>query len=171
MTAGGSLSQDAHVSLSIRDATFASIGGVPPALAVSRNAHLLAAFDDTVSENVSFEAVVPPFYNAGASLRVDIDWVAATAVAGDVEWEVSFERVAPGGQDIDADGFAAAKTVVDTTDPTSGVVTRSTITFTNAEADSVTPGDDFRLRIVRDTAVGGNMVGDAQILAVQVTEV
>ncbi len=80
---------------------------------------------------------------------------------------MAFERIAPGGQDIDSDGFDAIQTVTDTTNATSGIVTRTSITFTQAQADSIAAGDAFRLRVTRDANAGGDtMTGDAQILRV-----
>ena len=144
------------------DATFPASN---PAGAASRNGHPLLAFDDSTDENVIFHDSLSRDYAEG-NLTVDIDWVAASVTTGDVKWDVSFERIAAGGQDIDSDGFAAIQSGTDTTNGTSGVVTRTSITFTQAQADSIAAGDAFRLKITRDTSVGGDMVGDAQILRV-----
>lgn len=145
------------------DATFPASN---PAGAASRNEHPILTFDDSTDENAIFHDSMSRDY-AGGNLTVDIDWVAAPSVTtGDVKWDVSFERIAAGGQDIDSDGFAAIQTGTDTTSGTSGVVTRTSITFTQAQADSIVAGDAFRLKITRDTSVGGDMAGDAQVLRV-----
>jgi len=136
-----------------------------PAQAGSRNGHPLLDFDDTTDETIIFNGKMSRDY-AGGNFTLDIDWVAASAIIGDVKWDVSFERVAPGGQDIDSDGFAAIQTATETTSGTSGVVTRTSITFTQAQADSIAAGDTFRLKITRDASVAGDVVGDAQIRAV-----
>lgn len=143
------------------DATFPASN---PAGATSRNEHPLLTFDDTTDENVIFHDSMSRDYAEG-NLTVDIDWV-ATVTTGNVKWDVAFERIAPGGQDIDSDGFAAIQTDTDATSGTSGVVTRTSITFTQAQADSIAAGDAFRLKITRDASVGGDMSGDAQILRV-----
>jgi len=144
------------------DATFPASN---PAQAESRNGHPLLAFDDSTDENVIFHESISHDYAEG-NLTIDIDWVAASAITDDVKWDVSFERAAPGGQDIDSDSFAAIRTGTSTTNGASGVVTRTSITFTQAQADSIAAGDSFRLKITRDTSVVDNMAGDAQILRV-----
>ena len=165
-----SLLETAFVDCAPNEASYATIGGVAPAEPIDRNNHDLVAFDDAVDENAFWQKAMDPTYDVVKSLRVAIDWVAESAIVGDVKFDVAFERLAPGGQDIDVDGFAAAKSVTSTTAGSSGVMTRSTIDFTSAEADSLIGGDDFRLLVSRDTAVGGNMVGDAEVLRVTVSE-
>lgn len=138
----------------------------PPAGAASRNGHPILEFDDSSAEDEIFNESMSRDYR-GASITVDIDWVAETAVTGGVAWGVEFERIAPGGQDIDSDGFAAQQTGTSTTNATNGVVTRTSITLTQAQADAIEAGDAFRLRIERVTGDGGDtMVNDAQVLRI-----
>jgi len=152
------------------DANDATFPAAAPAVANSRNAHPILAFDDILEENVVFHNVMSRDYSGG-NILVDIDWIAATAITGGVTWGVEFERVIPGGQDIDSDGFAAQKTATGTANGTSGVVTRTTITLTQAEADAIVAGDSHRLRLERVTADGGDtMIGDAQVLSVIVRQ-
>ena len=100
-------------------------------------------------------------------LIADLIWVAASAVVLDVVWGVRVEAIAPGGLDIDGDSFAAQQTGTSTTNGTSGVVTRTTITLTQAQADSIAAGDRFRLEIQRVAGdVGDDLVGDAQIVGI-----
>ena len=80
-----------------------------------------------------------------------------------------FEKTAPGDNDIDSDSFATQQTGNSTTNGTSGVITRTTITLTQAEANGVLANDDFRIRVERVTGDGGDtMIGDAQIVGVVV---
>lgn len=147
----------------VNDATFPA---TDPAGAGSRNAHPIASFDDTTAEALIFNGLMSNNYAEG-DFNVDIDWVAASATTGGVTWGVSVERLAPGGQDIDVDGFAAQQTGTSTTNATSGVITRTTITLTQAQADSIAAGDRYRIEIERVTGDGGDtMVGDAQIVGV-----
>ena len=129
----------------------------------TRNGHAVLNFDDTTDENVIIEGVMSADYSGG-NLTVEIHWVAATATTGVGGWECAFETIADGGQDIDSDGFAAVQSGSDTTDGTSGVVTVTSIPFTQAQADSVAAGDAFRLDCNRDAGVGSDLVGDAQVL-------
>lgn len=137
-----------------------------PGRAGSRNAHPILKFDAAVAQSVVFHEVMSRDYSAG-NLTVDIDWVAASATTGGVTWGVEVERSAPGGTDIDADSFATQQTGTSTTNATSGVVTRTSIVLTQAQADSIAAGDAFRLRLQRVVGDGGDdMTGDAQVLRV-----
>jgi hypothetical protein len=171
---GTSLSQTAYVDCDPNDASFATVLGIAPATPIARNNRALIAFakaGEPSAENAVWEKAMPSVYDAVKNLRLIIDWVAAAAIVGDVVWEAAFEAIAPGGLDIDTDSFAASKSVTDTTAGTAGVVTRSTIDFTNVEADGVLANDEFRLMVQRNApAVGDTMVGDAEILRVQIVE-
>ncbi len=150
-------------ALSSLDANLATFPATSPAAAGSRNEHPVINFDDAIAESIVFHGVMSNDYSGGA-LLVDVDWVAG-ATTGGVTWNAQFERIGPAGQDIDTDSFAAAVAGTSTTSGTSGVVTRTSITFTNAEADSLAAGDAFRMRITRDVGdAGDTLVGDAQLL-------
>jgi len=153
------------------DANDATFPATDPAAASSRNGHPVLNFDDgATEERVVFNDVMSRDYSAG-NVIVDVDWVAKTAVVGGVTWGIEIERDAPGGQDIDSDGFAAQQDGTSTTNATSGVVTRTTITLTQAQADSIAAGDAYRMRLERVTGdVGDDMVGDAQVLRVVVRQ-
>lgn len=152
------------------DPNMATFPSSSPAVAFSRNEHPLLAFDDTVAENVIFHWIMSNDYSDG-NLTVDIDWVAETAVVGDVVWGVEFERLNAGGQDIDSDGFATQQTGTDTTNGTSGIITRTSIALTQAQADLIAAGEAFRLRVQRVAVSGSDtMVGDAQLLRVSVRQ-
>lgn len=161
---GGAPSQ--LVSFMANDATIAASG--PSAKA--RNGHPVINFDDTTAESVYFHSVMSLDYAAG-NITVDIHWVALTATSGSVVWGVEFERDAAGGQDIDSDGFATQQTGTSATNGTSGVITKTSITLTQAQADSIAAGDAFRLRVQRVAANGSDtMSGDAQLLRVVVRQ-
>lgn len=145
----------------------APIGGVAAPAFTTRNGHSVLAFDDTTIETVDFEGVCPGTYYITNSLTVEVEWIAASATSGDVDWGASFEDFA--GLDLDADSFAAERAAVGTADATSGKPTRTTITFTSAQADTLLPLSDFRLRVRRVASDGTDtMTGDAQILAVRI---
>ncbi len=150
------------------DANDAIFPSSNPAAADSRNSHPILAYDDTTAESVIFSSSFRGGY-LGGDVIVDIDWVAATATSGGVTWGVEFERNAPGGTDIDADSFDTQQTEASTTNGTSGIITRTTTTLTQAEADDIEALDAFRVRIQRVVGDGGDtMTGDAQVLKVRV---
>jgi hypothetical protein len=136
----------------------------------TRNAHLVLDFDDTTNETAVFKGVMPQNYDGGG-FTVRIFYALTSATTGDTDWDAGFERVADSIQDIDSDGFAAVNSVDTTTVPgTSGHVDVVSITFSDgADADSVTAGDGFRIKITRD-ATNDSASGDAELWAVEVQE-
>jgi len=173
LTGGGferGLTTSDNAQLSRFNANDAIFPATDPAGGTARNGHAILTYDDTTDENAIFEDTMNADYQTG-TITANIDWVAATAIIGDVKWDVAFETIAPGGQDIDTDSFAAIQTATDNTNAISGVITRTTITFTQAQADAVAKGDAFRLKVTRDANAGGDtMVGDAQILRVTLSQ-
>lgn len=166
-TAASALEFAALTSLGEFTANDAVFVGASAATGTARNGHSLIAFDDTVLEEIIFEGVMRQWYNANESLQVILQWAAATAVVGNCRWVAQFENLAAGGQDLDADGFAAGITASPSPDGTSGVLTYTLLGFTNAAADAIVAGNAYRLRVQRDAAnVADTMVGDAQLLSV-----
>jgi hypothetical protein len=152
------------------DATFPTPNGSSPAESTTRNVHPILAYDDTTNEVAFFEGYIPSHYKSG-DVVVRLDWAAATATTGDVKWNAAFERLNVGGPDLDVDDFAADQTTTSTTAGAAGVLTRTTITFTNAQADSIGAGEAFRLRVTRDAADGADdLVGDAHLFKVSLIQ-
>jgi hypothetical protein len=139
-----------------------------PAAIEFRNGHPVLAFDATTQETVIFSGIMPRHYG-GNQITVYLHWIAAVGVvAGTVGWDIAFERVGSGQQDLDADGFAAAQTVAAVTvDATSGNVVVSSLEI--SVLDSIAASEAFRLRIRRDVA-NDDAAGDAQLLAVELVE-
>jgi len=89
-----------------------------------------------------------------------------------VKWNAAFERM-NSSLTISSDSFSGDQSVYaipsnDTSEPT-----QCTVTFTNSQIAGITVGDTFRLRVVRDAAgvTVNKLVGDAQILAVEMREI
>lgn len=153
----------------ILDANNALYPSTNPAGAFSRNSHPIIVFDDTTAESVIFTNSAGSDYG-GDDITVNIEWVAETATTGGVTWGVSFEVNAASGNDIDSDSFAAQQTGTSSANATSGVITITSITLTQAQADAIAAGDYFRMEVERVTGdVGDDMVGDAQILKITLT--
>ena len=151
-------------------ANLTDANGLASANTVARNNRLFVNFDDATDQNCTFAAVMSDAY-AGGSLRAEIDWVAESAVIGDVGWGAAWERLEPNGPNVDLDQFAAARFTTDTTNATNGLITRTSIDFTSAQADGIAPGDSFRFQLLRDTSVANNMGGDAQMMRVAIREI
>lgn len=151
---------------------FTSSSNQPPAASAAttdtRNSLPVLDFDDAADEIAIFGGVISPDYAAGG-LTVEIYWSAATATTGDVVWNAGIERM---NTDVDADSFAADNTATSTTNGTSGILTTTTITFTDgADMDSLAAGEAFRIKITRDADIAGDtMAGDAELHRVVVRE-
>jgi hypothetical protein len=138
----------------------------------TRNAHPVLDFDATTVETAYFEDALSASYSGGG-LTVSVFWMATTATTGAVVWSGAIERMVEGGTDMDADSFASEQNAAAvTTNGTSGVLNKSTITFTSgANMDSVAAGEQFRFQLQRETADGGDtMLGDAELARVIIRE-
>ena len=136
----------------------------------TRNQHPVLDFDDTTNEDAVFSSVMPQNYGGGG-LTVFIHYAMTSAVSGDIDWDVSFERIGDQQQDLDADGFAAVQSVDNTTVPgTSGLVDIVNVAFTNgAQMDSIAVGEKFRIKITRDAA-NDTAAGDAELCNIEIRE-
>ena len=134
----------------------------------TRNSHPVLDFDAATDEDAIFGGVLPTAY-AGGGLTIEIYWTATSATTGDVVWNADIERM---NTDLDADSFVGANTATSTTNATSGIITKTTITFTDgADMDSLAAGEAFRLKITRDAnAAGDTMAGDAELHRVVMRE-
>lgn len=127
----------------------ASIAAVPGV----RNQHPILSFDDTTNWEAVFSGVMPRNY-AGGGITVYLHYSMASAVTGNVDLDVAFERIGDQQLDIDADSFAAVQSVDNTTVPgTAGNVDIVSIAFTaGAQMDSIAVGEGFRMKVIRDAA-------------------
>lgn len=135
-----------------------------------RNNHPVLDFDDSTNESAVFTGILPRIYNSGG-ITVYIHYSMTSATSGFIDWDVSFENIGDQQQDLDSDGFAAVKSVNNTTVPaTSGNVDIVSIAFNNgSQMDNINVGDTFRLKITRD-AVSDSASGDAELIAIEIKE-
>jgi hypothetical protein len=135
-----------------------------------RNNHPVLDFDDTTNESAVFSAIMPRHYGGGG-VTVYLHYAMTSATSGTVDWDVAFERIGDQQLDIDADSFADANSVDDTTVPaTTGNVDVVSVAFTDgADMDSVAAGETFRIKITRDAA-SDDASGDAELVAVEIKE-
>jgi hypothetical protein len=150
------------------DSVDAVFPGSNPAGVVVRDDVSLITFPAAVDQNILYEGTVDNGYNAGL-LVVDLFWLAAVAVAGNVVWGVAWARQRNG--DAISRPFAPQKTVGSTAQPVNGDIRKATVVFTQAEADAVAPADPYKIRVRRNGADGADtMVDTAQLLRVTVRE-
>lgn len=156
--------------------TFRPYNNEPPASNYAtldhRNIHPVLDFDKDADESAIFSEVMPRNYAGTTGITVYIHWSADGVVVNEVIWDVAFERIGDGQQDIDSDGFASVQSVTDTAPGTDGYVTIASIAFTDgAQMDSIAIGELFRLKITRDADNGSDdLDADAELHAVEIKE-
>lgn len=154
-------------------ALFLPVHNEPPssnyATLVYRNNHPSLAFDTTTQETAIFRGVVPQGATMTNGFTIYIQWAATSATSGTIGWDVTFERVASGGIDIDSDSWGTAATVTATTvSGTSGITTTTSVAITQANLPaSLAAGDMYRCRIRRDVA-NDTATGDAELYRVEI---
>jgi hypothetical protein len=131
----------------------------------TRNSISVLEFNASTEETARFVGSIPEGANLASGLLVRIWWMGDTATSGNVRWAAAFEDT---GTDLDADSFDTATEVTSAANGTSGIETVASITCTTI--DGLAAGDRFRLRIARKgaDAVNDTMLGDAQVVAVEV---
>lgn len=136
----------------------------------TRNNRPVLDFDATTNESAVFMSALPLIYN-GNGLNIDLYWSAETATSGNVVWQIEFERIKEGIDDIDTDSFATGKTATGTANATSGILTKTSISFSSSEIDSLLANECFRIRITRlANDVGDTMTGDAELLVLLIRD-
>ncbi len=137
----------------------------------TRNQHLVLDFDPGTNESAIFTAIMSQQYSAATGITVYIHYSMTTATSGDIDWDVSFERIGDQQLDIDSDNFAGVQSIDNVTVPgTSGYVDIVSIAFTNgAQMDNIAIGELFRIRVTRD-AVSDTGAGDAELHMIEIRE-
>lgn len=134
-----------------------------------RNNHWVLDADASTNESAVFSFYMPKQYG-GNGIHVDVLFAMSTATSGDVDVDAAIERIGEEQQDIDSDGFAAAKSVDNTTVPgTSGHTKKIRISFSNSEIDGLLAGERGRLKITRDAA-SDTATGDMEFLGIHAEE-
>lgn len=136
-----------------------------PAEEHSRNNHPVISYDYVTDESAIFTSAMSKDYSNG-DISVNVDWVSNETV-GSVVWSVQFETNSEGGNNINSDSFASQQAIVSDTSSESGVIKRASIVFTNTQADDISAGDAYRLKVKRlATNVSDDMTDDAEIVMI-----
>lgn len=149
-------------------AIFTPLNNEPPATNYAtidtRNSIMVLDFDPTTQESAVFRSIMPE----GASFTSLVAYIwamATTAVTGDIIWGVQYDGMT--GSDLDTDTFSTGVTKAMTTSGISGQATG--ITISTSSFDGITVGDPYRVKIYRAAAeAGDNLIGDAELLAVEI---
>jgi len=127
--------------------------------------HFVAIAEDSGVPFVNWTSRMPIAYNNTQPIDVVISWISVSVSSGQVQWEVEIESLAPDGNPLNASNFDTPQTEFDAVSSTLSAITRTRITLTQAQFDDIEPGDDFRLRLTRNTSSGNDtMLGDAMLL-------
>lgn len=126
------------------------------------------AFDAAVQESVQWQFKAANFGASNTTLAITIIWNAASAIANDVVWGAQIAAVTP---DVDsgalsAKSFGTASEVTDTHLGTNAS-RPMTCTITLADLNSLAADDIVWLSVYRK--VSGGMVGDAQLLDIELS--
>lgn len=133
----------------------------------ARNNHPVLKYDQTTSECNFWTFTMPPEY-LGGNLTVNIWTISTAATSGNLQWDVSFERMGT-SQDIDSDSFAAVQSTSATTvNGTSGIPNKQTAAFTSSQIDGLVAGELARMQICRNIA--DTLAEDGQILYATITQ-
>jgi len=133
-----------------------------------------AVFRDAQDDLITTGGVIPSDYNAANDIKVILHWASWAVTTGNVIWEVQFERLAEDGNSTTTSTWSAALSNNQACSGTLGALKYFELTFTNAQAAGVQPGESFRVRVTRPalTNPGGNdtMAGSAQLMKVILDE-
>lgn len=134
------------------------------------NGHPVLDFDDTTAEAAIFTGVLMPGYASGG-ITVKVAYSTTSAITGTAGWTIEIERIGDSQLDVDGDSFASAQTITAVTVPgTTGFVDVVSVNISDgANMDSVAAGEQFRIRIKRDTATD-TAAGDTEFHWMSVEE-
>src|SRR3990167_5652074 len=122
-------------------------------------------YDATTAEYLDFLCILRGY--GGGGLTFTLPWSASTATTGNCKWDVAIRAFPDDAEDIDVSHTYDYNTVTDTPASASGEPSYPTVAFTNgADMDSWADGEIAIVRVKRDTSVGGNMTGDAELCGV-----
>jgi hypothetical protein len=140
-----------------------------------RNNHPVLDYDAAVDETAYWTGVLPGHYSGGGLVvAFAVAFSSDVTTTNTARVEVAIERLDSAGQDLDVDGFAAAKSTSVSPQATLGALTYGSVTFANgAEMDNLAANEWFRLMFRRDadgTTGTDNSTGDMELVGIQVRE-
>jgi len=128
-----------------------------------RGGHAVLDFDDSADEAALFTAILPWHYSGGGiTVYAVVSFTSDTDDGHTGQLEIALERIGDGRQDLDSDGFAAAKELAVAVPSTCGHTEVGSVAFTDAEIDGLAAGELFRIRVVCD-ASESDFSGDLEL--------
>jgi hypothetical protein len=149
---------------------FTALHNEPPAGSFAtldlRNSHPVLDFDAAALEIAIFRGVLDRAYG-GAGVKVRLHWTATSAVSGNCQWVVNFERTAVA--DLDGDAWQAPLIVAVPPNGISGIPVVTELVASSAQMGEMQAGEMFRLRVYRNAPdAADTMAGDAELLSVEI---
>ncbi len=129
-------------------------------------------FDSSQTEEAMGKALMDGQYDGSAAIDVTVTGSMDSANTGTkkVRIDIKIMRLNV-GQDIGADGFAAAQSVSITVDNDANELFEGTVAFTNAQFDGVQPNEWFVAHVQRDhDHADDDATGDFQLIGLEVVE-
>jgi hypothetical protein len=151
-------------------AVFTAQNGIPPATNYAtrdmRGIFPVLDFDNTTSESIYFVGLMPQQYQNG-NINVKT-YFTCDATSGDVDWDISFDRLTSADLDIDGNSFGFVNTSNgNDVSGTSGAITICEHKISaGTNMDNIVAGDMFALKLTRDIA--DTAAGDANFLALEI---
>lgn len=134
------------------------------------NRRPVLSYDAGTDETADWTGIAP--VGLTGTMTAIITYMMASAISGDVKFQLSVEAVTDGdATDLDAgDSFDTVNSPAVVTVPgTAGHIDQLSVTLTNQ--DSIAAGDYFRLRVTRDANdAGDTATGDCHVLAVELRD-
>ena len=142
-----------------------------PATPDTRNGHPVLDFDASTDEAAVFTGFMPWHYGAGGiTVYAVVSFLSDEETEHTGQLEISFERIGDGQQDLDADGFSAAKDLTVSVPPTKGLTEVGSVEFNEGtEIDNIAPGELFRVKVQCDTS-DSSFLGDLELLRLVLRE-
>lgn len=125
-------------------------------------------FDASSQEYMDYRGRLKGY--GGGGLTVRLAWSASSATSGNNEWEAAFRAFPDDTEALGSSHSYSYQAVIGAAPSASGEVSYDSIPFTNSQIDSLADGEEFILRIRRDTTTASNMSGDAELWSVLVYE-
>jgi len=150
-------------------AVFTAQNGIPPASDYAtrdvRGVFPVLDFDSSTSESIYFVGLMPQQYQNNGIIAYL--YFTSSATSGDVDWDISFDRLTSADLDIDGNSFGdITSSDGNNVSGTSGAITIATWSIASGSAmDNVVAGDMFMVKLTRDIADTAS--GDAQFLALE----
>jgi hypothetical protein len=118
------------------------------ATSTTRNNRPILQFNSSTGTYAAWTHILPEGTYLSGGLTCSV-WWSADVTLGTVGWEIAFERLNDGSS-IASNSFGTPQLISASTVPASGLVKKTSVTFTSGQIGGLLAGEMFRTRIKRD---------------------